>query len=264
MWRRSRLFLRYFFSSCTLFLFSCLIYDYYWHKSHFYDQLSDENISIEQALQRIPTCTSGDRQRQRIVLTNLQAWAQLAEKHNIQYWLSSGSLVGYVQRRGLLPHDLDTDVNMMTDDMPQLIKVSKSNFSSLYEIKIQPQWNIVGKDKRSYFRDQGIHFIVPNARFIDRKTHNHVDIFPSYNFNPLYSSNLTENQPSENITEYSVSYEWFSYPRTWTYPLQTCYFSGIKLLCPAEPEKLVAAMYGVTALTKSDTKCVNGSWVRND
>jgi hypothetical protein len=172
--------------------------------------------------------------------------------------------VGYVQRRGLFPHDADVDVVMMTDDVPQLINISQTNFSSDYEIKVQPQWNIVGETKRSYFRDQDIHFIAPNARFINRKTRNHVDIFPAYNFNPLYSNNTTGKQPSENITEYDPGYRWLSYPRNWTYPLQTCYFSEIKVLCPAQPEKLVATMFGVKSLTKSDTKCVNGSWVSAD
>ena len=69
---------------------------------------------------------------------------------------------------------------------------------------------------------------------------------------------------SENLTEYDPSYDWISYPRSWTYPLQICYFSEIKVLCPAKPEKLVELLYGTSALTKSDTKCVNGSWVDND
>src|SRR5262249_31580072 len=147
---------------------------------------------IEKALKDIPTCTPNDRPHQRILLALLQAWAHLAEKHNLQYWLAYGSLVGYVQRRGLLPHDGDTDVVMMHDDMPKLVNVSQLNFSSKYEIKIQPQWKIVGEKNRFYFYDQGINFVAPNARFVDRKTRNHVDIFPAYNFNPLYSINSTE------------------------------------------------------------------------
>ena len=145
----------------------------------------------------------------------------------------------------------------MHDDMPLLVNMSQTNFSSNYEIRVQPHWKIIGETKRSYFRDQGIHFVAPNARFMDRKTGDHVDIFPGYNFNPLYPNNT-----SENITEYDVWYRWLSYPRNWTYPLQTCYFSEIKVLCPAQPEKIVATMYGVKSLTKSDRKCVNGSWFR--
>ena len=223
---------------------------------------SNDYDLIETALKDIPTCTATDRQYQRILLTNLQRWARLAEEYNLEYWISFGSLVGYVQRRGLLPHDEDTDVTMMNDDVPKLINISRSNFSSDHELRVQSQWNIVEGSQRSYFPDQGINFIGANARFINRETNKHVDIFPAHTFNPRYSINATENKQSDNITEYGTWGKWISHPRNWTYPLRPCYFSGIKMLCPAQPEKLVASIYGVAALTKSDTKCVNGSWAR--
>lgn len=212
-------------------------------------------------MNQTPTCTLSDRSRQKILLTNLQTWAKLAEKHHLQYWLSAGSLVGYVQRGGLLPHDPDTDITMMSDDVPRLIDIAQSNFSSKYEIKVHPQWDIVGYQNRSYHEAQGIPFVAPNARFIHRQSGKHVDIFPAYYFNPDSFTQTSEKQLSKNLTEYNLSYGWLSYPREWTYPLQTCYFSGIKVLCPAQPKKLVEAMYGVEALTRSDTKCINGKWV---
>ncbi|CAF3970644.1 unnamed protein product, partial [Rotaria sordida] len=119
-----------------------LIYDHYRSYSNFYDQLTTETVSIEKVLEHIPICTPKDRPRQRNLLTMLQAWSHLAEQHHIPYWISYGTLVGYVQRRGLLPHDLDVDVIMMSDDTPQLIKLSQLNFSSDYVIKVQPQWYI--------------------------------------------------------------------------------------------------------------------------
>ncbi|CAF4718809.1 unnamed protein product, partial [Rotaria socialis] len=136
----------------------------------------------------------------------VQAWSHLAEKYNIQYWLSFGTLVGYVQRRGLLPHDLDIDVTMLSSDTPKLIEISKLNFSSTYEIKVQPQWKIVDELKRSYFRKDGINFIAPNARFIHQKTRYHVDIFPAYDFNPTYANESTEMQQSENLTVHDNNY----------------------------------------------------------
>ncbi|CAF5117823.1 unnamed protein product [Rotaria sp. Silwood1] len=136
------------------------------------------------------------------------------------------------------------------------------NFSTDYEIKVQPQWHIVGDTHRSYFREQGINFVAPNARFIHRKTRYHVDIFPAYDFNPLYANKSIEDKQSENLTIYNTKYNWLSYPRSWTYPLKTCYFSDIKVLCPAEPEKLVEILFGSDAITTSDTKCVNGSWIK--
>ncbi|CAF2030823.1 unnamed protein product [Rotaria magnacalcarata] len=225
-------------------------------------RLSDEEF-IEKVLKSVPTCESDDRDRQRYLLHGLQAWSQLAEKYNIQYWISYGTLVGFTQRGGLLPHDLDTDIMILFNDTRKLVEVSKLNFSSTYEIKVQPQWEIAEETKRSYFRKDGINFVAPNARFIHLKTRYHVDIFPAYDFNPIHANKSTEMKQSENLTIYDINYNWLSYPRSWTYPLKTCYFSEIKLLCPAEPKQLVATIYGVSSLTKSDRKCANGSWVRN-
>ncbi|CAF4104011.1 unnamed protein product, partial [Rotaria sordida] len=224
-------------------------------------RLNDDDDLIEKALEHIPICTPKDRPRQRNLLTMLQAWSHLAEQHRIPYWISYGTLVGYVQRRGLLPHDLDVDIIMMSDDTPQLIKLSQSNFSSDYEIKVQPQWYIANHSYRSYFRKEGIHFVAPNARFIHRKTQYHVDIFPAYDFNPLYANKSIEDKQSENLAIQALRNHWLSYPRNWTYPLETCYFSEIKVLCPAQPEKFVATIYGSNAVRKSDTRCVHGRWV---
>lgn len=215
------------------------------------DNLNDLKL-IDKALDFIPICTKHDRLRQRALLRTLQVWSKLAEKNNLQYWISYGTLVGYVQRRGLLPHDEDIDVTIMADDMPKLLNISQTNFSTKYKFKIQPKWNVVGYKNRSYFYEQGIDFTAPNARFFHLKSRRYVDIFPAYDFNPLASNNLTE---------YNADFEWLSYPRSWTYPLQKCYFNEIKVLCPAKPERLVEINYGRSALIKSDTKCVKGSWV---
>jgi len=222
--------------------------------------LKDSDL-IENALKGIPTCIPYDRPRQRVLLNLLQTWSHLAEEYNLEYWLSYGTLIGYVQRRGLLPHDADLDITIMSNDTPKLIQMSQSNFSSNYKIKVQPQWHFAGYANRSYFYGQGINFVAPNGRFVDKETNRHVDIYPAHNFNPFYSTNSKGDKQSENLTVYGRWYDWLSYPRTWTYPLKTCYFSEIKMLCPSEPEKLVEIIYGTKALTQSDTKCVNGSWI---
>ncbi|CAF3498278.1 unnamed protein product, partial [Rotaria sp. Silwood2] len=92
---------------------------------------------IEKALQKIPTCTQRDRPRQRTILYTLLEWTHFAQKYNIRYWIAYGSLVGYVQRQGLLPHDLDVDLLIMAQDTSQLFQLSQLNFSSIYELKVQ-------------------------------------------------------------------------------------------------------------------------------
>ncbi|CAF1015133.1 unnamed protein product [Rotaria sp. Silwood1] len=250
------------YSSCSLFFFSALIYDYYGPYSNDYGQLANENISIETALEQIPACTPDDRPRQRALLYTLQSWIYFAQKHKIQYWISYGTLVGYVQRRGLLPHDPDIDVLIMAQDTSQLFQLSQLNFSSIYKLKVHPQWYIVGEDKRSYFHSEGIHFVAPNARFINRKDGIHVDIWPMYDYDPSRTRMKKNSKPI--LSEYNKNYKWKSSPREWTFPLEECLFSGMKVWCPAQPEKLVANIYGPLSVKISSTACVNGLWVDSD
>ncbi|CAF1355552.1 unnamed protein product, partial [Didymodactylos carnosus] len=225
------------------------------------NQTFDENVRIKQALTQIPRCAPDDHARHLVLLTVLRAWAHFACEHNLQYWIAYGTLVGYVQRRGLLPHDPDIDVLMMARDTPKLVAIATllySNLtllnSSMYKLKVHPQWYIVQYSNRSYFHSQGIHFVAPNARFVHRERACHVDIYPTYDYHPDQSNSSTNT--STILSEYDRNYYWKPYPRKWTFPLRSCEFSGIRLLCPAQPEKLVAAFYGQTALFQSDKSCI--------
>ena len=140
-----------FYSSCMIFFFVILIYDFSSSNSDFLDQLSNENISLEQALEKTPICTPFDRFRQRALLQSLQAWHHFAKEHHIRYWIGYGTLVGYVQRGGILPHDLDIDILIMAQDTSQLFELAQLNFSSIYKLKVHPQWYIAGYANRSYF-----------------------------------------------------------------------------------------------------------------
>jgi hypothetical protein len=228
----------------------------------------NESDLIENALLNISTCTPNDRVRQRALLITLQTWNHLARKFNIQYWIAYGTLVGYVQRHALLPHDPDLDILIMAQDTAQLVTLaatlSNANFtwfdSNLYKLVVHPQWFIVGYENRSYYPSQGIHFIAPNARFVNKQEHLHVDIWPIYDYHPDDQSQNSINKLAM-LTEYDLYYNWKSNPTNWTFPLHPCHLSGVKVWCPADSEKLVCAIYGEVALHKSDTLCLNGSWV---
>jgi hypothetical protein len=218
-----------------------------------------QNISIDAIVKQLPFCTFIDRYRQRKQLSEILSWDALAEKHRIQYWLSFGTLVGYVQRRGLLPHDQDIDINILSQDTQILADLAQTNFSTEYVLIIQPEWKYFPFQNRSYFESEGINFIAPNARYIHRESSAHIDIWAAYENIPgrendtAYRKNL--------LGEYDTQEKYVSLPRDWTFPLQRCHFSSIKVWCPAQPEKLVAYHYGVDALNTSDTRCENGTWV---
>ena len=223
----------------------------------------NDSALVEQALLSIPTCTPQDRPRQRRLLSTMQAWARFADAHDLRYWLAFGTLIGYVQRGGLLPHDSDVDILIMQQDTARLValsNVSTAFDADTYVLRVQPQWRFVHYVNRSYVRSEGINFVAPNARFIHRKTHYHVDIWAAHETSLNRSANV-EDYDSSSIMEYSNNYDWDTFPRNWTFPLRRCDFSGVKSWCPAEPSRLVAAKYGDIALSRSDTSCVNSTWV---
>lgn len=246
------------FVSVIIFV-SCFVYNQYTDDRISYEIQSNDHPNLEIILEQIPVCTSYDRYRQRNLLKMLIDWDQFASKHRIQYWIAYGTLVGYVQRRGLLPHDEDIDVVILGKDTERLVPFVTRNFSSKYDIKVHPRWYIPGYQNRSYYSSKGIDFIAPNARFTHRLLHYHIDIWPIYEYHPDHPKNQTTTR--RTLTDYNSDYEWSSTPRHWTFPLKRCEFSGIQVWCPAMPEKLVEKTYGASALNESDTRCVDGSWI---
>ena len=232
-----------------------------YHVTSLVGRINDSAL-IEQALLTIPTCTPRDRPRQRLLLSTLQVWARFADAHGLRYWLAYGTLVGYVQRGGLLPHDADVDILIMQHDTARLVAlsdVSTAFDANTYALRVQPLWRIVDYVNRSYFPSEGIHFVAPNARFIHRKSDCHVDIWAAHDPPSNHSAGVKDH--SSHIMDYSSDYDWESFPRNWTFPLRQCEFSGVKSWCPAEPSRLVAAKYGDSAVSQSDTSCVNSTWV---
>ncbi|CAF2925093.1 unnamed protein product [Rotaria sp. Silwood2] len=236
----------------------------YYSEYHFHpiNDVPNSNTSIENAVQQMLTCDSGDTSRHRALLSILHAWSHFAHTYNIQYWIAYGTLVGFVQRQGLLPHDLDTDVLILSQDTKHLVPFSNAHFSPIYEIIVHPQWSFFGHENRSFYLSKGIDFRTPNARFVHRKLRYHLDIFPAYEHYSDQSQNGTDTNTSMVHMIYNISDTLIAVPVEWTFPLKACVFSGINVWCPAKPSKLVTALYGAGAVNKTNAICVNSTWVK--
>ena len=63
------------------------------------------------------------RQLQLRMLDILLEIDRICKKHNIQYWLSSGTQIGALRHNGFIPWDDDLDIEMMRKDYLKLMKV---------------------------------------------------------------------------------------------------------------------------------------------
>lgn len=75
------------------------------------------------------------RKMQLRMLEMLEFLDCICQKHNIQYWLSAGTLLGAVRHKGFIPWDDDLDIEMQKDDYKKLLKVLETEISDKYVIQ---------------------------------------------------------------------------------------------------------------------------------
>ncbi len=72
------------------------------------------------------------RKHQLRMLDMLRYIDAICRKHNIEYWLSSGTLLGAVRHGGFIPWDDDVDIEMMREDYERFVKVIKEDENPNY------------------------------------------------------------------------------------------------------------------------------------
>ena len=234
----SRLSFRRFYSkpACYLtYVFLVIVmlgYDLLHTDSTIFLRSTNEATAIERVLQQLPVCSTDDRSRQRALLYTLQQWTHLAHSQHVRYWISHETLLGYVRFHRLLPHVRTIDLSILADETPALVRLAQRNFSSIYQLKIPPQWSN-GSDARQF-----------KAQFLDRRTNLSINLWPVY-------------APDETLLQFESNAERQSVPENWIFPLQPCIFSGMKVWCPTESKMLVEALYHST---RTEQMCHDGIW----
>ena len=109
---------------------------------------------------------------------------RVCEKHDIQYFLIGGTLLGAIRHQGFIPWDDDVDIAMTRSDYNKFIEVAKielnDNFYMHNIVTDHNYWNLFTK-----IRKNNTEFVI--AETVDLKTHKGVsiDIFPYDNVNTI-------------------------------------------------------------------------------
>lgn len=83
-----------------------------------------------------PDC-SDLRRLQLRMLEILKEVDRICKKHDIPYWLSSGTLLGAIRHGGFIPWDDDLDIEMLRDDYIRLLNILPDELSDKYVLQTE-------------------------------------------------------------------------------------------------------------------------------
>ncbi len=150
-----------------------------------------ETINQEALRQRFNPDGSLLRRQQLRMLEILQEVDRVCKKHDIRYWLSSGTLIGAARHKGFIPWDDDLDIEMLLSDYNKLMKVLPEELPDTMALQTNatdPNYFFFYakvRDRRSFLAESNRYDRVWKERGI------YIDIFPFYR-QPLWLHLLSE------------------------------------------------------------------------
>lgn len=133
------------------------------------------------------------RLQQLRMLSILKIIADICDKHQIPYWLSSGTLLGAVRHKGFIPWDDDLDIEILDKDYKKLISILKKELPPFLKIQTnRTDWNYPG----AYMKIRDVYSIIYENNYIDNQYKYrgiYIDIFaiaPISKFSHIISASL--------------------------------------------------------------------------
>jgi lipopolysaccharide cholinephosphotransferase len=187
------------------------------------------------------------RRQQMRMLEILQEIDSICKRHGIQYWLSSGTLIGAARHGGFIPWDDDLDIEMMREDYDRLMAVLPSELPPtmalqthetdpnyfFYYAKIRDRRSLLaeGNNYDRMWKEQGIY----------------IDIFPLEK-QPIWLHKLGENTVGHMYKIWRTSTDdtksirkvmrWFHFNRRFVFPI-------LRILCRLSGTDVITSGMGI-------------------
>lgn len=149
------------------------------------------DIDHEALRQRFNPDGSLLRRQQMRMLEILLEIDRICKKHGIQYWLSSGTLIGAARHKGFIPWDDDLDIEMLWPDYQRLMKVLPAELPETMALQTTETdsnyffFYAKVRDRRSHLEELNRYDRVWREQGI------YIDIFPFYR-QPLWIHKFSE------------------------------------------------------------------------
>lgn len=115
------------------------------------------------------------RQSQLVIAQLLHAFDVVARKHDIKYWLTSGTLLGAVRHKGFIPWDDDGDIEMTLDEYEKFYRnASKDLPDNMFFQNSESDPYLRPSSRKEYkslkYKDIGLYRRTWNPRLRDRNS----------------------------------------------------------------------------------------------
>ncbi|KAJ7394283.1 hypothetical protein OS493_000085 [Desmophyllum pertusum] len=115
------------------------------------------------------------RQGQLVLTRMIRIFHLLAQKHGIKYWIARGTLLGAARHHGMIPWDVDADIEMPLDDYVKFFQMAAKEFPAdifFQNFKSDPALRPSDADMSSFHMHDivGIYQATWNPRLRDRNS----------------------------------------------------------------------------------------------